>query len=113
MGYNVSNQGVAAGATNEKPEQTPLNDVVVGLSVVLGETEMAVHELLRLGRGAVVALDSTEDDDVRILIGDTQIACGQLRLNGEQIEVTVTENKMRTESFRPPSDRFVKPEEAA
>jgi len=110
----VSEEFLAAESHGEKSKDTPIADVVIGLDVVLGETEMALHELLRLGRGAVVALNTTEDDDVLIMAGDTQIASGQLRLNGEQVEVTITENKLRGEVFRPPSDPFVKtPDQSA
>ena len=109
----MSEELISASSVSSKPQDTPIDDVIIGLDVVLGETEMALHELLRLGRGAVIALNTTEDDDVRILAGDTQIASGQLRLNGEQIEVTVTENQLRGNSFREPSDKFVKAPEAA
>ncbi|MEP3233723.1 MAG: FliM/FliN family flagellar motor switch protein [Hyphomicrobiales bacterium] len=109
----MSEELISAGSVSEKPQDTPIDDVVIALDVVLGETEMALHELFRLGRGAVIALDSTEDDDVRILAGDTQIASGQLRLNGEQIEVTVSENQLRGQVYRAPSDKFVKPPETA
>ena len=109
----MSEELISADSLSSKPQDTPIDDVVIGLDVVLGETEMALHELLRLGRGAVIALDATEEDDVRILAGETEIASGQLRLNGEQIEVTVTENKLRGQVYREPSDKFVKPSEAA
>ena len=109
----MSEELISASSVSSKPQDTPIDDVIIGLDVVLGETEMALHELLRLGRGAVIALNTTEDDDVRILAGETQIASGQLRLNGEQIEVTVTENQLRGNSFREPSDKFVKAPEVA
>ncbi|MEP1442105.1 MAG: FliM/FliN family flagellar motor switch protein [Hyphomicrobiales bacterium] len=109
----MSEELLSASSVSSKPQDTPIDDVVISLDVVLGETEMALHELLRLGRGAVIALNTTEDDDVRILAGNTQIASGQLRLNGEQVEVTVTENQLRGKSFRAPSDKFVQEAEAA
>lgn len=93
---------------DEKQEETPIDDVSVSLQIVLGETTMAIHELLRLGRGAVIALNTTEDDDVKVMAGDTEIAGGQLRLNGEQIEVMVTEARIRGTAHREPSDRFKK-----
>ena len=109
----MSEELLSADHLSSKPQDTPIDEVVVGLDVVLGETEMALHELLRLGRGAVIALDATEDDDVRIFAGETEIASGQLRLNGEQVEVTVTENKLRGQVYRMPSNKFVKQSEVA
>ncbi len=89
-------------------EKTPITDVDVNLTIVLGETTMPIHELLRLGRGAVISLDSTEDDDVNVLAGQESVAAGQLRLNGEQIEIIVTEAKLRGPEHRPSSDPFKK-----
>lgn len=108
----MSEELISGDTQSSKSQDTPIAEVVIGLDVVLGETEMALHELLRLGRGAVIALNSTEDDDVRIFAGETHVASGQLRLNGEQIEVTVTENQLRGQVYREPSDKFVKPTEA-
>ena len=109
----MSEELLLADSASSKPQDTPIDDVVISLDVVLGETEMALHELLRLGRGAVIALNTTEDDDVNIFAGETQIASGQLRLNGEQIEVTVTENQLRGQVYRKPSDKFIKPPKAS
>ena len=39
----------------------------VDLTVVLGRARMPLHMLLRMGRGAVIALDATDSDMVEIL----------------------------------------------
>ena len=44
-----------------------LNKVGVDITVVLGTTTMPVHQVLRLGRGAVIELDTTEEDAVSVL----------------------------------------------
>ena len=67
----------------------------VELSVVLGSSIMPVHQLLRMGRGAVIELDTNEDDDVEILANDIPIARGRVMLQGEKIAVTITEVLMR------------------
>lgn len=95
-------------AESEFAKKTPVKEVGVCLKIVLGETMMPVHELLRLGRGAVIPLNTTEDDDVLIFADEREIAGGQLRLNGEQIEVIVTEARLRGPEYRLPSDRFKK-----
>lgn len=89
-------------------EQTPINEIGLTLDIVLGETTMPIHELLRLGRGAVISLNRSEDDDISIYAGDQEVGFGQLRLNGEQIEVVVTETKLRGPEHRMPSDPFKK-----
>ena len=44
-----------------------LDDVSIDIAVVLGRTAMPIHQVLRLGGGDVIELDSTEEDDVHIL----------------------------------------------
>ena len=41
--------------------------VSVDITVVLGTTSMPIHQVLRLGRGAIIELESAEDDAVSIL----------------------------------------------
>ena len=43
---------------------------------MLGTTDMPVHQVLRLGRGAIIELDATEDDEVRILANNFPVAKG-------------------------------------
>ena len=44
-----------------------LDKVALDIQVVLGTTTMPVHQVLRLGRGAIIELDASEDDEVAIL----------------------------------------------
>ncbi len=53
------------------------DDISVDISVVLGKSEMPVHQLLRMGRGAVIELDTHEADDVKILANNTPVAEGR------------------------------------
>jgi hypothetical protein len=46
------------------------------------ENHMPVHQLLRMGRGAVIDLDVDEDDDVKIYANNTLVARGQVVLLG-------------------------------
>jgi flagellar motor switch protein FliN/FliY len=50
---------------------------------------MPVHQVLRLGRGAVIELDTTETDEVRILANDMPVATGAVVVNGNRIAVEV------------------------
>ncbi|GAA0771882.1 flagellar motor switch protein FliN [Roseibium denhamense] len=77
------------------------DDIKVDISVVLGENEMPVHQLLRMGRGAVIDLDVSEDDDVRIYANNTLVAKGQVVLLGERIGISITEVLMRPPEIRP------------
>lgn len=41
-----------------------LDAVKVEISVILGRTRLPMHQLLKMGRGAVIPLDVRETDDV-------------------------------------------------
>jgi flagellar motor switch protein FliN/FliY len=68
-----------------------LEKVSVDIAVVLGSTAMPVHQVLRLGRGAIIELDSGEDDEVRILVNNFPIAKGTVVVSGNRIGVEVKE----------------------
>jgi len=80
---------------------TTFDEIKVDISVVLGENEMPVHQLLRMGRGAVIDLDVSEDDDVKIYANNTLVAKGQVVLLGERIGISITEVLMRAPEIRP------------
>ena len=44
-----------------------IDNVSLDIAVVLGATDMPVHQVLRLGRGAIIELDASENDEVKIL----------------------------------------------
>ena len=66
-----------------------LDDVAVDISVVLGITSMPIHQVLRLGRGAIIELDASEDDEVRILANNLPVARGTVVVSGNRIAVEV------------------------
>jgi flagellar motor switch protein FliN len=39
-----------------------LDKVSLDIAVVLGTSAMPIHQVLRLGRGAIIELDPTEED---------------------------------------------------
>lgn len=79
-----------------------LDDLKVDLTVVLGRNRMPVHMLLRMGRGAVIELESTETDMVEILANGHPIARGQIMVTGTRIAVEVTELIKKPEIIRTP-----------
>jgi flagellar motor switch protein FliN len=77
-----------------------LDKVKLNISVVLGMTWMPVHQVLRLGRGAVIELDSGENDEVRILANDFPVAKGSVVVSGNRIAVEVKHMLPRTPDMR-------------
>ncbi len=68
-----------------------IDDVSLDITVVLGTTHMPVHQVLRLGRGAIIELDASEDEDVQILANNRPVARGTVVINGNRIAVEVKE----------------------
>ena len=70
---------------------TNLSNVKVEISVVLGRSVIPMHQLLRMGRGAVIELDSRQDDQVVIMANERPVAKGEIVIHGDKIGVSVTE----------------------
>jgi flagellar motor switch protein FliN/FliY len=68
-----------------------LDNVKVEISVVLGRSVIPMHQLLRMGRGAVIELDSHQDDPVTILANDKPVARGEIQIQGDKIAVAVVD----------------------
>jgi flagellar motor switch protein FliN/FliY len=68
-----------------------IDSVKVQISVVLGRSVIPMHQLLRMGRGAVIELDSHQDDPVTILANDRPVAKGEIILHGDKIGVSITD----------------------
>ncbi|HXD45163.1 MAG TPA: FliM/FliN family flagellar motor switch protein [Pseudolabrys sp.] len=66
-----------------------LDKVAVDITVVLGTTSMPIHQVLRLGRGAILELEASEDDPVSILANNLPVAQGTVVVNGNKIAVEV------------------------
>jgi flagellar motor switch protein FliN/FliY len=66
-----------------------IDKVGVDITVVLGTTYMPVHQVLRLGRGAIIELEATEEDAVDILANNLPVAKGTVVVNGNRIAVEV------------------------
>ena len=81
--------GVAVAHNNGEALLATVDKVGVDITVVLGTTTMPIHQVLRLGRGAIIELESTEDDAVSILANNLPVAKGTVVVNGNRIAVEV------------------------
>jgi flagellar motor switch protein FliN/FliY len=73
-----------------------LEDVSIDIAVVLGTSSMPIHQVLRLGRGAIIELDASEEDEVRILANNLPVAKGTVIVSGNKIAVEVKQLLPRT-----------------
>jgi flagellar motor switch protein FliN len=68
-----------------------VSGVKVEISVVLGRSVIPMHQLLRMGRGAVIELDASQDDAVTVLANERPIAKGEIVIHGDKIGVSITQ----------------------
>ena len=71
------------------------DDIQIDISVVLGKSVMPIHQLLRMGRGAVIELETAENEEVQVLANGLPIAKGEVVLQGDKITVNITERFTR------------------
>ena len=68
-----------------------IDKVSLDIAVVLGSTSMPVHQALRLGRGAIIELYATEEDEVQIFVNNFPVAKGTVVVNGNRIAIEIKE----------------------
>lgn len=68
-----------------------LYDIPVQISVVLGQTNMQLSQLLKLGKGAVIELDRNVSEPIDIYVNNKIVAKGEIVVVDNKIGVTLTE----------------------
>jgi flagellar motor switch protein FliN len=68
----------------------PIQSINVDIAVELGSTMMPVHQLLRMGRGAVIELQTLANEHVKVLANGMQIAEAEVVVSGDAIAISVT-----------------------
>ncbi len=77
---------------NNKKHIISNDEIMVEISVTLGTADLRVHQLLKLGRGAVVELDRDINDYVDIYANDVLIGHGEVVITeNDTIGIAVTE----------------------
>lgn len=68
-----------------------IGDVDVEISVVLGKAVMPIHQLLKMGRGAVIELDTSIEDPAFLYANNKLVARGQVMIVNENLAISITE----------------------
>ena len=69
-------------------------NIPVSVQVMLGGTRMAVSDLMKLGRGAVIPLDQRVGEAVEVVVNGRVVARGEMVVieeNSNQLGVSLTE----------------------
>jgi flagellar motor switch protein FliN/FliY len=70
---------------------SPVFDVPVNISAVLGRASMSVAQLLQLGSGSVLELDRKVGEAIDIYVNNRLVARGEVVIVDERLGVTMTE----------------------
>ncbi len=95
--------GQGTGAAAEVPAQVSLripaiHEVSLEAYAILGTASMPVSQLLRMGRGAVVELDTGLGDEIEMRINDQLVAKGEVVVVEDRIAIEITEIVKRESS---------------
>jgi flagellar motor switch protein FliN len=71
--------------------KSQVHNVQIELSVIIGRCTLPMHQLLKMGRGAVIPLMQGADEPVWILANNHPIARGEIAIEGDRLTVHVTE----------------------
>ena len=58
---------------------------------------MPIHQLLKMGRGAVIELDAITEDDAWVYANNKLIALGEVMVVGENLGISITETVTSSE----------------
>jgi flagellar motor switch protein FliN/FliY len=68
-----------------------LDDVQVNIRVELGSTRLVVQDILKLGPGSVVSLDTLTSEPVNVFVNDRLVARGEVLVVEDNFAVRITE----------------------
>ena len=66
-------------------------DIPIEITAILGRTKMSLSEILELGRGSLIELDTLENQEVEILVNGKKVAYGQVVISNQNFGIKITE----------------------
>lgn len=88
----------AVGAPQVSLRIPAIHEVSLEAYAILGTASMPVSQLLRMGRGAVVELDTGLGDEIEMRINDQLVAKGEVVVVEDRIAIEITEIVKRESS---------------
>ena len=65
-------------------------DIPIEITAILGRTKMSLNEILELGRGSLIELDTLDNQEVEILVNEKKIAYGQVVVAQQNFGIKIT-----------------------
>lgn len=66
-------------------------DIPIEITAVLGRTKMSLNEILELGKGSLIELDTLENQEVEILVNGKKVAYGQVVISNQNFGIKITQ----------------------
>ena len=66
-------------------------DIPIEITAILCRTKMSLNEILELGRGSLIELDTLENQEVEILVNGKKVAYGQVVISNQNFGIKITE----------------------
>ncbi|MDR6134011.1 flagellar motor switch protein FliN/FliY [Sphingomonas sp. SORGH_AS802] len=66
-----------------------IDDITIDVSVVLGSAQIPISQILRMGRGAMIALDCGHDDPTLLYVNGKLVAKGTVLVNEDQMSIEI------------------------
>ena len=66
-------------------------DIPIEITAILGRTKMSLNEILELGRGSLIELDTLENQEVEILVNGKKVAYWQVVISNQNFGIKITE----------------------
>ena len=82
------------------PQFHTLMEMPVNARLVLGECRLDIEEILKLGQGSMLELNTLVNEDLKLYINDTEIAKAKSVMLGEKLgarikEISSTEDRLK------------------
>lgn len=72
-----------------------LDDIMIDVSVVIGSANVPIRQILHMGRGAMIPLDSAHDDPTQICVNGKVVAEGKIVVAEDLMSIEVTQVNRR------------------
>ena len=82
------------------PQFQKLMEMPVNARLVLGECRLEIEEILKLGQGSMIELNTLVNEDLKLYINDEEIAKAKSVMVGEKLgaqikEISSTEDRLK------------------
>lgn len=67
-----------------------IDGIEIEMTIALGETALPIRQILGMSRGAMIALDSGQDDPTRVFVNGHLVAEGQVHVEGDRMSLEIT-----------------------